>query len=251
MEIFSKNLLIGSQFTLTVITDPISATCTLTYEGQSYNAKTATVKVGTVISYSVYHPTYGTTTGNITMNSDKTLTCNGAYSTSTTDVAWSRPNLNSNGSVGGSSFACYADSEYGSNYAYKAFDGSNATVDYWTSTTSAFPHYIVFYSPTAIKVSSLTIYNRASGYYAPKDYTLYGSDNGSSWTYLTSGTNTVSSGGANWYVYPSTSSYYKYYKFEVTSHINGSSTYVAIGEIYISAVYQQESYTYYWNKSVT
>ena len=56
------------QYTLTVVTDPVSATCTLTANGVSSSAKTLTVDAGTVISYSVYHATYGTTTGNITMN---------------------------------------------------------------------------------------------------------------------------------------------------------------------------------------
>lgn len=250
----SKKLLLNAkkkQYTLTVTTNPASATVTLTYDGTSYTSNTATVDEGTVISYSVYQSTYGTTTGTITMDSDKTLTCTGTYSTSTTDVAWSRPNLNSNGSVGGSSCACYADGEGSNNPAYKAFDGSNATADYWVSTTSAFPHYIVFYTPTAIKLSSLTIYNRAQGYYAPKDYTLYASNSNGSWTSIASGTNTVSGGGASWSIYPSTSSYYKYFKLNVTSHINGSSTYVAIGEIDFNAVYEQTSYTYYWNTTIT
>ena len=86
ITIFSKSLLLAEkkQYTLTVSTNPASATCTLTYDGHSYSSKTATVDEGTVISYSVYHSTYGTTTGNITMDSDKTLTCEGTYSTGAT-----------------------------------------------------------------------------------------------------------------------------------------------------------------------
>ena len=72
------------EYTLTVTTNPAAATCTLTYDGVSYSTKTAKVKAGTVISYSVYHSTYGTTSGSITMDSDKTLNCNGTYSSSTT-----------------------------------------------------------------------------------------------------------------------------------------------------------------------
>ena len=254
MEVKSKILLLNAkkkQYTLTVSTNPASATVQLYYDGSWHTETSATVDEGTIIQYNVYQSTYGTTTGSITMNANKTLTCTGTYSTSTTDVSWSRPNLSSNGSVGGSSCACYADTAGSSNPAYKAFDGSNATADYWISTTSAFPHYIVFYTPTAIKVSSLTIYNRAQGYYAPKDYTLYASNSNGSWTSIASGTNTVSGGGSSGSIYPSTNSYYKYFKLNVPSHINGSSTYVAIGEIYFSAVYQQTSYTYYWNTSIT
>ena len=73
----------NSNHILTVITNPDTATCTLTYNGTSYKTKQVTVQGGTVVSYSVYHSTYGTTTGTITMDSDKTLNCVGASSTST------------------------------------------------------------------------------------------------------------------------------------------------------------------------
>lgn len=71
------------QYTLTISTNPASATCTLTYNGNSYSSKTCTVDEGTVVSYSIYHSTYGTKTGTVTMDSDKTLNCVGTYSTST------------------------------------------------------------------------------------------------------------------------------------------------------------------------
>lgn len=71
-------------YTLTVVTSPASATCTLTYDGTSYSTKQVTVKAGTVVSYSVYHSTYGTTSGSVTMNRDKILTCTGTYNTVTT-----------------------------------------------------------------------------------------------------------------------------------------------------------------------
>lgn len=253
MQVFSKNLLMNSkrEYTLTVTTSPASATVTLTYDGVSHNETSATVDEGTVIQYSVYQSTYGTTTGSITMDRNKTLSCTGTYSTSTTDVVWNRPNLSSDGTVGGSSFACYADSEYSSYYAYKAFDGNITNAGSWISTNTTYPHYLVFYSPTPIKISNLQIYNRPSGSYVPKDYTLYGSNTGSSWTFLTSGTNTVSGGGSSWYIYPSSSSYYKYYKFEATSHISGSGYYILVCEMLINAVYQQTSYTYYWDTSIT
>jgi hypothetical protein len=76
-----KRITLAVQYTLTVSTNPNNATCTLTYGGSSYSSKSATVASGTVINYSVYHSIYGTTTGSITMNSNKTLTCTGASST--------------------------------------------------------------------------------------------------------------------------------------------------------------------------
>ena len=121
MIFYSKKLLMADAkvyYTLTVVTDPVSATCTLTYNGLSYTTKSATVEAGTVISYSVYHATYGTTTGTITMDSDKTLTCNGTYSTSYTDGnSWASPtNMTSNTSA---DFELTPSGEYSSAGGYR------------------------------------------------------------------------------------------------------------------------------------
>ena len=62
-----------SYYTLTVTSNIDSAQCTLTYDGVSHSSRTATVPEGTVISYSMYSSTYGTTSGNVTMDSNKTL----------------------------------------------------------------------------------------------------------------------------------------------------------------------------------
>ena len=82
----SEKLLLATKgttyYTLTVSTNPSSATCTLSYDGTSYEGKSISVPSGTEISYSIYHSTYGTTTGTITMDADKTLSCTGTYSTS-------------------------------------------------------------------------------------------------------------------------------------------------------------------------
>ena len=104
----SKKLLMNDNVTLTVVTTPAAATCTLTYNSVQYSTKTLTVPKGATVSYSVYYSTYGTTSGSITMDKDKTLTCTGTSSSSSTDVSWSRPNLTSDGTMGGSSCAASA-----------------------------------------------------------------------------------------------------------------------------------------------
>lgn len=67
----------GKYYTLTIVTDPAAATCTLTINGIQYVTKTKEVKENTVVSYSVNHSTYGTKTGSITLTSDTTLTFTG------------------------------------------------------------------------------------------------------------------------------------------------------------------------------
>lgn len=71
------------QVTLTVTTNPAAATCKLTYDGQTYTAKTATVDVGTSISYSISYDNTTTKTGSFIMSKDRTLTATRTYSTST------------------------------------------------------------------------------------------------------------------------------------------------------------------------
>lgn len=105
-------------YTLTVSTNPSNATCTLTYGGSSYSSKSATVASGTVINYSVYHSTYGTTTGSITMNSNKTLTCTGASSTTSkyqldSDLQiLGSPSITSDGLMTNISASNYVDTNY-------------------------------------------------------------------------------------------------------------------------------------------
>lgn len=112
----SKKLLMQnfvSNVTLTVSTNPASATCTLTYNGQSYETKSAIVPKGTTINYTIYHATYGTETGSITMDDNKTLTCNGTYSTS------------SNGYINNTTL-----------YGNATFNSSTSAITNFTTTTS-------------------------------------------------------------------------------------------------------------------
>ena len=258
--IFSKELLMSeSKVTLTVTTNPASATCTLTYDGNSYTTKTASVKKGTIISYSVYHSTYGTKTGTITMDSDKTLTFTGTYSTTSTDVSWTRPNLSGFGTMGGSSFACEAKSANAvinssvSGYeGWKAFDGiSNSSSNYWdargANMQSAFPAYITWYNPTAIKVTQVTI-TQQRGDISPKTGTIQASDNNSNWTTLTSWTNSNVTTGASWNInLSSNTNFYNYYKLNITASNTSGGTTTQIREITMTAYTEQTSYTYYWD----
>lgn len=236
------------QYTLTVSTNPSAATCTLTYNGSSYTAKSATVNSGTTISYSIYHSTYGTKTGTITMNSNKTITATGTYtSTPTTtysDTSWTRPNLTSNGTLGGSSFAVNASGYYSSYYVWKAVDSDNSSM--WDIQTSG--AWYTFYNPTALKVSSITMTQFSGSDYKHWSIkgTVYASNNNSSWSSVGSYnsdakniTISISTGG----------SYYKYYKISSTACHSGNRW--GINNLGISAVYQTSSttysYSYYWN----
>ena len=248
--LFSKELLMAeSKVTLTVSTDPASATCTLTYNGQSYSAKSATVKKGTVISYSVYHSTYGTKTGSIIMDSDYTLTFTGTYTTSTVDVDWTQPVLSSNGTLGGSDFAVDATTVDATYYgAWRAFDGITSSTDYFWRSRSldlGATHPYTIYNPTPLKITNIAYLNYGQTIVIPISYTVQVSNDNSNWTQIASGTNSVYTAGQTWNISLSgNSNYYKYYKLMLQ---NGSSSgYVICMEMGITAKYQQTSYTYYW-----
>ena len=267
----SEKLLGTKTYTLTVTTDPSSATCTLTYDGISYSTKSAKVKAGTVISYSIYHSTYGTTTGSITMDSNKTLTCTGTYSTSTSysDSYYSRPNLSSNGSLGGSSFAvdCSSYNKNRSTYnAWAAFDGDTTTnTKMWspssaTGALSTAP-YLIIYFPNPTKIKTCSVMNRLlADDCQPVSYYMYSSSSNSSYSLITSGTNSNQTAGATWSfnvnnTTSTSSSYYKkYYKLEFgTDWKYKSNTVKGIIEVTFSAytLTSTPSYNYYWNTTIS
>lgn len=263
MDVMTKKLLMQATkyYTLTVSTNPASATCTLTYDGVAHSEKTATVKEGTVIQYSVYHSTYGTTTGSITMNSNKTLSCTGTYSTTpvTTEQSWTRPNLSSNGTLGSGTFAVGSPNTAISNYpAWKAVNGtSNAdNYDTWipnlTGTSESKPAIFTFYSSTPIKISSLQLISFKQNIRVPKAGYVKCSNNNSSYTNLCSWSNSNTTSPVTINISVNSSSFYNYHQVYITS--NSASGYgTSISELKITATYQTttQQYNYYWNKTVT
>ena len=254
----SEKLLSISQklYTLTIITNPASATCTLSYNGTSHEGKSISVPSGTTVSYTINHETYGTETGTILMDKDKTLTCTGTYSTISTDVSWSQPTLSSNGTWGSSTFAVKADSEYNSSRAtWHAFNG-NGTTDWWSANTkNAYPINIYMYMSTAVKITKLLIYNSNNSSQHNVTFfsagTLDYSFNDSSWSSACSWTNSTSATAASWTISNSSNVYAKYWRLHATAGTAYGSTNQGLSEIYITAYKQTTSYNYYWDKNIS
>ena len=144
------------------------------------------------------------------------------------EEAWTQPVLNSNGIMGGDSFAVSASSEYDSNFvAYHAFDGNTSTE--WATLGNSTPCYISFYSPTPIKVSQLTMTNRNTAETFTGG-TVYGSNDGVNWTSLTTYSNSVTTGGAVWTIsLSSNTNFYNYYKIEAASLYGTNCGFANIG----------------------
>ena len=252
----TEKLLGTSTVTLTVTTNPSSATCTLTYNGNSYSSKTANVPIGTTISYSIYHSTYGTTTGTVTMDKNKTLNCTGTYSTSTTYTSWSQPEISSNGTLGGSSFAVSPSSEFNTGIyaAWHAFNsdtmatnGNNA----WRTRSLSVGtlHHIIIYNPTPIKLASFSYINFGQTGISPRSGDVYGCNDGTSWNFVNSYTNSTYAVNSTWYASINSTTGYKYHKITFLPASNAG--YIWCAEMRLTATQQTTSYNYYWNTTTS
>lgn len=148
------------------------------------------------------------------------LTCNNPEPTITgglESVAWIQPVLDSNGTMGGDSFACDQSTYYNSNTkAYRCFNGdytSSGESNRWqiNSVNTSNEYYIYWYNSNPLKISNITVYNAESDYVV-RDYVLYGSNDSSEWIPIVSGTNTNSSELSPWDVIVNSTDTYKYWR---------------------------------------
>jgi len=150
------------------------------------------------------------------------------------EVTFSQPTLSTNGTLGGSSFAVSADSYYPGRPTYLGFDNNAGTETELNATTGNF----VIYNPNALKVSSINITNSCSGPASSiTAYTVYGSNDNTNYTALSSGTNAVTGVSSSWSIPLSTCNFYKYIKLYVSATSGGSVagfTQLTLNAVYLS-----------------
>jgi len=135
---------------------------------------------------------------------------------------FTRPNLTSNGTLGGDSFAVYATE--GNSTAYQAVDSSTST--YWQSNYYGSPSYTI-YNPYLLSVSRFVFTWYSSSYRATK-IVVYASNDNENWENLGEFNTTSSS---SYTLNLTDVDFYRYYKFAFTR----SGTYVEIKNITITA----------------
>lgn len=159
--------------------------------------------------------------------------------------SWSQPTLSSNGSVGGSSYAARANSEYGSSYAaYMAFDKNNSK--FWAENGVTNSGVLEFYSPVQLKVNSINITNRPDYVNTWKTGSVLGSLDGVNYFTLASFTNSNVSAGSTWTITVNNKTPAKYIRVVTGSLINSSHS-LSVAEMTINA--QQLSGTVESNSS--
>ena len=135
-----------------------------------------------------------------------------------------RPNLTSNGTLGGNSFAVAATPNLSSNPAYYAVD-SNANTHWVGSGTTIL---YIFYNPTALNVTEI-ILTCTSATHSPASVVVTGSNNNSSYTNISSSVS--GTGTATITITLSNAAYYKYYRLRLTR----ASNYIYITNMDITA----------------
>lgn len=141
-----------------------------------------------------------------------------------------RPNLTSNGTLGGDSFAATDESMLGTSYsAYRALNG--VTSDYtWTSSDIS---SITFYNPKVLKVSKLIVtYSQDSTTYQARKIVVQGSNDNENWTNLAE---IGYASGISREIEVNSKKAYKYHKLIFTTY----SIYIRVTDINITGTYKE------------
>lgn len=148
-------------------------------------------------------------------------------------TGWTQPTLSSNGTVGGSSYAVRANSEYSSSYAaYRAFDKNNGTI--WAESSVTNSGVLEFYSPVLLKVLSINITNRSESINTWRTGSVLGSTDGASYFTLASFTNSNATAGSTWSITINNKTPVKYIRIVTGSLMNSSHT-LSVAEMKINA----------------
>ena len=163
-----------------------------------------------------------------------------------TERAWTQPvattyngsDVNSAfGVLGGNGFAVLGDSYWDSRvYLWRAFDGViSASSNFW-QTGSGGNHWIKWYNPIALKVSSIKIYNISVASYNVAGGSIYGSNDGINWNLLQTFTGNQTASAIQ-DITISTNRAYKYWKIEFTN-----TSQLSISELQINATEQEKQW---------
>jgi hypothetical protein len=152
------------------------------------------------------------------------------------NVAWVQPVLTANGTMGGNKFACGQSASYNSTtIAFRCFNGNTTTIaetNRWqvNNVDANTEVFIYWYNPSPLKITNLKVWNSEASY-TIKNYVLYGSNDGSAWEAIKSGTNTNYNAASAWNIAVNTSKDFKYFRLGCKPN----NVHILVAEIQITA----------------
>ena len=162
------------------------------------------------------------------------ISCGPAFFRSAVADGIDRAPHNMTGASTPTPFVVSASSQYTSLEAYKAFDGAFGTGSYWI--TNGIPTgwlkidlgSAFLLRTYKVKVNTVPEPNRA-----PKDWTLEGSNDGSTWNVLSTVTNQTAwgNGEARTFTCSVTTTSYRYFRLNVSA--NNGDSYLQTAELYL------------------
>lgn len=162
-----------------------------------------------------------------------------------TEQSWTQPVLSANGTIGGDSFACAANTEYIDNPAWKAFD-SNANTDWQGANSYGLPNILEWYNPNPLNVTKIVFVTGLKEgsltpiiYSCAKNYLVQASIDNTNWVDIYTGTNTSYSEKKSITVNISNNNFYKYWRIYVSSVNKGN--FVDIWSVSVTATQLQET----------
>lgn len=159
---------------------------------------------------------------------------------------WTMPSLTEDGTLGGDTYAAYVNGTISANYqAYKSFDNTYGAATNYTSVQGKSAE-LTWYSPVKLKITSLLFVTPSGGGELNawgSTFEIFGSNDGTTWDSLISGTFEENAYGAKQTVpipesvYNSTNVGYQYLKI---AEVNRGGSYTNFPEV---TIFGQEYYT--------
>lgn len=154
-----------------------------------------------------------------------------------TEESWTQPTLSSNGTIGGSSFACAASSVLTGNAAYQAFDNSTYL---WTSAQNQQNNsWLEWYNPKKIVITTLKFWTGGDyGMGVIKNFKIQASNDNSTWVDIETG---ATSSNANVTITKNinTNQGYKYWRIFVIN--TWDNMFAGIDDVVITATQLEET----------
>ena len=143
-----------------------------------------------------------------------------------------QPVLNDNNLLGGYQFAIEPSSIYSSYYAWHAFDNSSSSWIPNARYADTTPEYMIMCNPKPLNVTSIQIQNSTTNNTAFVSGDVQYSDDGNTWTTITTWTNSTQTANATWNIdLSSNTGYHQYYKLNISEWKHNGNYARSVGEI--------------------